>query len=187
MISVTPRGPGCRVCHWFAEFGCAHISQYDNNKYLYPYPETLLCAWDKNFLNGWKIVVCDRTTQTALQSLTPPFVSFSRLKDLLNTCAEQHTDCSLPRQDHAIPHLRVINCTTREVVNAPINCEYVALSYVWGSVQSVNDDLASMQIVPLVIEQSIAVASKLGFKFLWVDRYVSQPTRFLLLLISQVH
>lgn len=130
----------------------------------------------------WNIVVSDRATQTMLQSLTPPFVSFSRVKDHFNTCVDQHADCSLPRGDHVIPNLRVINCATREVVNAPANCEYVALSYVWGSVQSDNDDLTSMRILPRVIEQSLIVASELGFKFLWIDRYVSQPTRFLLLL-----
>ena len=132
----------------------------------------------------WDIVVCDLTTQTALRSLTPPIISFSRVKSLLNTCAEQHADCSLPRQDHVVPFLRVIDCTTREVVDAPTNCEYVALSYVWGSIQSVNTDLASMPILPPVIEQSIIVTSKLGFKFLWIDRYVSHPTRFLLVLTS---
>lgn len=129
-------------------------------------------------------MVSNRTAQTELQSLTPPFISFSRVKELLNTCAEYHTDCSLPGQNHVISNLRVIDCTTRKVVNAPANCEYVALSYVWGSTQSVNDDLASMSVLPRVLEQSIVVASKLGFKFLWIDRYVSHPTRFLLILTS---
>jgi hypothetical protein len=188
-VSTTLRESGCRVCRWFAKFGCTHILREDRDGglYLSPVSKRLQVRQNENVRGPrilWNIVVSDRATQTMIQSLTPPFISFSRVKDLFNTCAEQHADCSLPREDRFIPNLRVINCTTREVVNAPANCEYVALSYVWGSVQSDHDDLTSMQILPRVIEQSLVVTSKLGFKFLWVDRYVSQPARFLLLLTS---
>ena len=183
-ISTTHRESGCRLCRWFAKFGCTKLLSLDRDESLYPHPVFERFRTRDYPNNVWDIVVSDRSTQIVLQSLTPPVVSLSQVKDLLNTCAEQHADCSLPRQDHSIPNLRVINCTTREVVNAPANCEYVALSYVWDSVQSVNDEIASMQVLPRVVEQSIIVASNLGFKFLWIDRYVSQPARFLLILTS---
>jgi hypothetical protein len=164
------------LCRWFSKFGGSHIFPAGPEGSIYePGPKIKrLSVWHyKGLRNPWDIVVCDRTTQTALQSLTPPFMSFSRVKDLLDTCKEHHTGCSLPTQDHVILNLRVIDCTSLKVVDAPANCQYVALSYVWGSAQSVDDDLSSMQNLPRVIRQRVEVTSKLGFEFLWIDRYVS--------------
>ncbi|KAK8048709.1 hypothetical protein PG994_010439 [Apiospora phragmitis] len=69
--------------------------------------------------------------------------------------AERNTRRVLPAQSRPTMdiRLRVIDCTTRQVVRAPDACQYVALSF------------------PLVVQDSIAVTQKLGFRFLWVDRH----------------
>ena len=84
-ISTTPRKSGCRVCRWFAKFGCNYINVADRAESLYPYRTTKrLVVWQEKLVRDpWDIVVCDHTTQTALQSLTPPFISFSWVKTSL--------------------------------------------------------------------------------------------------------
>jgi len=42
---------------------------------------------------------------------------------------------------------------------------YVTLSYVWGKDSSSEE-------MPLVVRDSITVTKKLGYRYLWVDRYV---------------
>jgi hypothetical protein len=72
--------------------------------------------------------------------------------------------------------LRVIDCRTKLVVSAPSKCLYAALSYVWSHVSdaSVNishsDDLQTTSM-PKLIEDSLFVAQKLGYNYIWIDRY----------------
>jgi hypothetical protein len=125
--------------------------------------------------SGWSLLVSDLTperVEVSLGSLMLPLIPFSRIKACLDECVEQHEDhCSL-KQCQTISHLNLIDCITREVVAAPAVCEYVALSYVWGSDQSTDEDLTSLENPPRTIEQSMLVTRELGFRFLWVDRYV---------------
>lgn len=130
---------------------------------------------DNNEPTGWSLLVSNLTPEIVEGSLEPlmlPLIPFSRIKACLDECVEQHRDnCSL-EQRQAIPHLNLIDCTTRKVVAAPAVCQYVALSYVWGSNQSAGEDFTSLENAPQTIEQSMFVTRELGFRFLWVDRYV---------------
>jgi hypothetical protein len=97
----------------------------------------------------------------------------------LNYCCENHTSSCGNATRPTIGSLRVIDCVTRTVVTAPLNCEYVALSYVWGPpLSSVNLGAGSTSEVsekhltfPKTIEDSIYVTLQLSFRYLWVDRY----------------
>lgn len=75
----------------------------------------------------------------------------------------------MPTTSTNIPALKVIDITTQKVVAAPKRCEYVALSYVWG----VSRQYVSSSIFPKVVKDSLVITSKLGYKYLWVDKYVS--------------
>ncbi|CAG8972756.1 hypothetical protein HYALB_00006848 [Hymenoscyphus albidus] len=70
---------------------------------------------------------------------------------------------------------RVIDCLSTKVVKAAKNCEYVALSYVWGKPLSSGPggDLAfqNVEFAPKVILDSIELVKRLGLQYLWVDRY----------------
>ena len=65
--------------------------------------------------------------------------------------------------------LKVIDCVERKIDDAPPNCEYIALSYVWGA----NQECPSLrEKLPQTIEDSITTVLHLGYRYLWVDRYV---------------
>lgn len=80
-----------------------------------------------------------------------------------------------------LPGLMVIDCLSRRVVTAPPGCDYVALSYVWGSITSRRGnenfqlDLHE-QSLPQTVQDAMNVVRVLGMKFLWVDRYCINGT-----------
>jgi hypothetical protein len=69
--------------------------------------------------------------------------------------------------------LDVIDCISRSLVRLPAYTQerYVTLSYIWGSPSKphIIDNLLSD--LPPTIEDSITVCQKLGYRYLWVDRY----------------
>ncbi|KAI3323781.1 HET-domain-containing protein [Xylariaceae sp. AK1471] len=72
--------------------------------------------------------------------------------------------------------LRVIDCSTRELVPVHKGCRYVALSYVWGAAASQNweafaDSNTLPPSLPATVEDAMVVVSELGLCYLWVDRY----------------
>ncbi|KAH6642234.1 heterokaryon incompatibility protein-domain-containing protein, partial [Boeremia exigua] len=77
--------------------------------------------------------------------------------------------------------LLVIDCETRALRRLPLRAEYLTLSYVWGA--TARHDVAAGSHpgklekgiipwnVPSTINDSIVVCRKLGYRYLWVDRY----------------
>lgn len=100
-------------------------------------------------------------------------INFNRLKAWLHTCLTDHVHQE-PEAASSIANLRVIDChhSGRVVVPAPTECEYVALSYVWG-VQGPGNFEDADGFPPTVMDAVIAT-KKLGYRYLWVDRYVSE-------------
>jgi hypothetical protein len=69
-----------------------------------------------------------------------------------------------------VPGFKVIDCQTRRVIEtAQQGCQYVALSYVWGSQTPIKHALGSY---PKTVEDAMEVCLILGFRYLWVDQYV---------------
>src|SRR5438045_8734323 len=74
--------------------------------------------------------------------------------------------------------LRVIDCITLKVVQAPSPCRYVALSYVWGKPEENIDaeDIDACECclpeeLPNTILDAIHTVRQLHLRFLWVDKY----------------
>ncbi|KAH9207058.1 heterokaryon incompatibility protein-domain-containing protein [Leptodontidium sp. 2 PMI_412] len=90
----------------------------------------------------------------------------------MSFCSSDHvkSGCT-PDSPDDLQDLCVIDCATRAVVPAPLNCHYVALSYVWGKAQPAHGADIPSSPFPLVVEDSISVTVALGFQYLWVDRY----------------
>ena len=82
--------------------------------------------------------------------------------------------------------LRVLDVRCRRVVTAPENCQFTALSYVWGphekqpfkSLKSnslnTHGELKELEIppevkLPATIEDAIQITSELGIRYIWVD------------------
>ncbi|TLD27938.1 hypothetical protein E2P81_ATG06284 [Venturia nashicola] len=63
---------------------------------------------------------------------------------------------------------KMIDVSTRSIVPCVPNLEYVALSYVWGTVVPERDALKN-DCLPQTIEDAITVTKELGLRYLWVD------------------
>ncbi|TEY59798.1 hypothetical protein BOTCAL_0186g00190 [Botryotinia calthae] len=85
---------------------------------------------------------------------------------MLNKCLEDHKECRSTRVD--VARFRVIDVTMKRICQAPPDCEYIALSYVWGD----NSACKSTQVeFPQVVKDAFTVTEALGYRYLWVDRY----------------
>ena len=115
----------------------------------------------------------DSATGFRLRSLQSASLDFDILRTWLNLCVGFHTKiCGKPSKT-PMHRLKVIHCNERKVIPAPSGCRYLTLSYLWGpsrdSESQDSDDLTGR--LPTTIEDAITVTRKLGFTYLWVDRY----------------
>lgn len=101
------------------------------------------------------------------------FVDMNIIRDQLTSCDSMHVECA-SKQGHSLFGLRVIDCDLTTVVEAPSPCFFVALSYVWGTAANLYDFTTQPLVVdpPQTIVDSMKVTKMLGFRYLWVDRYV---------------
>lgn len=107
----------------------------------------------------------------------PRTLNIDRIKAWIGDCQSRHADrCSLHPPNN-LKDLKVIDCDREEVVSAPIQCQYIALSYVWGVVDSCPTIITpnTLRYLPRTIIDAIKITRDLGCRYLWVDRYVSQP------------
>lgn len=73
---------------------------------------------------------------------------------------------------------RIIHCTSRKIIDMKKGMRYLALSYVWGET---NDPPATTSVdpapqvlpvdLPQTIEDAITFTLKLGFQYVWIDRF----------------
>jgi len=94
----------------------------------------------------------------------------------LDFCTAHHSTCR--ERGSQVAGLKLLDCETHEVVSAPANACYVALSYVWGTTSSRSETSplefdGNCKIVPRItktILNAAAAANHLGYKYLWVDK-----------------
>ena len=119
-----------------------------------------------------------------LRQLThPPKANVEEVLSWIDTCDHTHGSHCAPKLEVHLKGLKVIDCPTRTVVYAPQNCKYLALSYVWGSLPTPESTIPLAEtpgahqvhlprILPKTIEDSIILVKMLGYRYLWIDRYV---------------
>jgi hypothetical protein len=80
----------------------------------------------------------------------------------------------------SLPGFQLIDCNTNRVAMAPVVFQYVALSYVWGQSLAKDDGDARSHNelggnlpsnLPETIRDAMTVTLKLGYRYLWVDKY----------------
>jgi len=100
-------------------------------------------------------------------------VDFEQAKTWIDACKESHPGCTA-RSPRVLKSLRLIDCITRSVTSAPEDCVYVALSYVWGISKACDTPSSSpvLHQLPLTVDNSIDATLRLGYQYLWVDKYV---------------
>ncbi|KFZ23426.1 hypothetical protein V502_02116 [Pseudogymnoascus sp. VKM F-4520 (FW-2644)] len=106
-------------------------------------------------------------------------IKFDILKGWISMCKDMHTKaCTVEAlSPNTVPFFKLIECETLRIVPAP-NEPYVALSYVWGASKSQSPEPDTTpeldclpEKLPRTIKDAITVTLKLGFRYLWVDRY----------------
>ncbi|KAI3325818.1 heterokaryon incompatibility protein-domain-containing protein [Xylariaceae sp. AK1471] len=114
--------------------------------------------------------------------LTPRLVSTSFdpviVQGWLQDCRNYHTGCHFERRPD--PSLNLIDCRNHRIlsvsdINSDSEPEYVALSYVWGNCTDVSKVMLEghtlPSTLPSVVKDSIQVTLRLGYYYLWVDKY----------------
>ncbi|KAH8891766.1 HET-domain-containing protein, partial [Thozetella sp. PMI_491] len=115
-------------------------------------------------------------------------VDFTHIKHWLAQCeddVECHQKCKAsPIKWRNLPGIRfkVIDVQGRRIVNAPDDCSFVALTYVWGGVNQpkLTENTAPLLMrdgglrtiwakIPATVRDAIEVCEKLGERYLWVD------------------
>lgn len=95
---------------------------------------------------------------------------YDALTSILRNCRRNHKNtCKYLKRAPDIPSLQVIDSESREVVKAPPQCKYLALSYVWGKVKHSEN----LDNPPPVIADTFTVCARLGLKYIWIDKYAS--------------
>ncbi|VUC25015.1 unnamed protein product [Clonostachys rosea] len=112
-----------------------------------------------------------------IQRVCPKNFDVDLVKSWISYCRDNHsTRCHDPTTVDP-PGLHVLDCRTRQVIFAPIGCQYVSLSYVWGrSYPQRAKQQATKTRFQKVIEDSIAVTLMMGMQYLWVDRLCIDQT-----------
>lgn len=119
-----------------------------------------------------------------VRSLSPHTIDCSVLRDWIACCREHHgSNCTIATHEvfSERQHLRVIDCHTGRIVDAPAYRDYVALSYVWGKsapiIPASSSKSNQMRLTtlpdntPRTIRDAITVTTSLNMRYLWVDQY----------------
>ena len=96
--------------------------------------------------------------------------NYSAIKAWINHCSENHTKCQ-HRLSDKLSLISLIDVHTRRLVPYPsipqVQCEYMALSYVWGDSKSPIEKFGEIpKVLPRTIEDSITVVKELGKNYL---------------------
>ncbi|KIM99513.1 hypothetical protein OIDMADRAFT_126462, partial [Oidiodendron maius Zn] len=107
-------------------------------------------------------------------------VDFERLRGLIRDCEENHEECKVILKTP--DEMRVIDLKSMSIVDAPPECRYCALSYVWGQpgkpwLTLTRENTNSLRVLnslvgvnlPQTILDAITVSKELGQRYLWVD------------------
>ncbi|KAF2140414.1 uncharacterized protein K452DRAFT_230998, partial [Aplosporella prunicola CBS 121167] len=109
-----------------------------------------------------------------IERILPDRIDYNILNNWIEYCEDNHTGCQSMVGNAVIPNLKLIDCTSMQIIGAEPHHKYATLSYVWGS--SVQDDskatlFSGLSQLPQVIQDSINIAKRLNIQYLWVDRY----------------
>ncbi|KIM98481.1 hypothetical protein OIDMADRAFT_73290, partial [Oidiodendron maius Zn] len=95
---------------------------------------------------------------------------FDCVKDWISLCLNWHRICDLEVRGSGACR-KLIDCETRAIVLGE-DRPYVALSYVWGPSPDSCEDLNRFPAnLPDTIQDAMTVTKRLGYRYLWVDRY----------------
>lgn len=199
-LSHIGPGRNCALCQFFYDTREPPLDEsiVDPTYRLRVFPlNSELGAWQLNIDNspGFMVVPIresDRTSRPKTSGIImehansletfcgrqiKPQIDLSIIKEWLQFCDTHHTALCKPKTKMRVPEgFCVIDCGTRKIIpwkNVNRHEQYVALSYVWGTSndETLAQDGAIPHTVPRTIEDTILLTTKLGYQYLWIDRY----------------
>jgi hypothetical protein len=99
--------------------------------------------------------------------LVTSHVNFDEAREVLDYCIQHHQDTCQVEFAKELLVTKMVDVRTREVVDCPLNCDYVALSYCWGGIVPALERLRTGGL-PRTIEDAITATRLLGRDFVWV-------------------
>ncbi|KAL9086665.1 MAG: hypothetical protein Q9165_006984 [Trypethelium subeluteriae] len=89
----------------------------------------------------------------------------------VEACVDRHDISCTPVATKDLEQVRFVDIEARKVVRYPgPDCEYVALSYVWGDVSQDHYTLGdTLNALPKTLEDALSFTKKLGKRYIWVD------------------
>ncbi|KAK5098665.1 hypothetical protein LTR70_002554 [Exophiala xenobiotica] len=105
------------------------------------------------------------------QLVDPALINLSLITEYFEACDRRHSLTCTRRPGSQLKDIKLIDAETRRLVPYPHQeCDYLALSYVWGSGSSIvfSGD-RSLSTMPATIEDAITLTNLLGKRYLWVD------------------
>jgi hypothetical protein len=135
-------------------------------------------VWPASSENSFRVLLIKdppSIVNPILRSLMIGGLPLVYLKHSIAVCQRRHSDYCSPKNPNILRNLKVLDCETREIICAPADCPYIALSYVWGSKTTGSNVAAALvpENLPQTIADSCFIVRSLGYRYLWVDRYVS--------------
>jgi hypothetical protein len=103
-------------------------------------------------------------------------LDLSILPRLLDHCEQSHGDYCRSKKAAELLTARMVDVEERRVIVCPPDCDYIALSYVWGGVQPAPGALETHSL-PRTIEDAITVTKALNMRYLWVQLIYSYNVR----------
>ncbi|KAF2867743.1 heterokaryon incompatibility protein-domain-containing protein, partial [Massariosphaeria phaeospora] len=113
------------------------------------------------------------TSPYAVEKVKADAFDFTQAQRWMSLCDRTHANCRVRAGSRKIVRLTVFDCHNQTLVAHDANQPYLALSYVWGPQPETK---ATSGDYPRVIEDAIRATQKLGYRFLWIDRYCINQT-----------
>jgi hypothetical protein len=99
---------------------------------------------------------------------------FDLANSWMNHCRNNHATSCGEHSDERIRGLKVIDCSTKQILVSESYLPYAALSYTWGESQPVKEqpnEGVLPSTTPKTVLDALLVALRLGIRYLWVDQY----------------
>ncbi|TRX94471.1 hypothetical protein FHL15_004626 [Xylaria flabelliformis] len=104
--------------------------------------------------------------------IDPKQTDFGLLQQWISKCESNHAVCQKHQGsfEQLGVTLTVVDCQLKTKVPLPRGERYLTLSYRWGKPPDCDDPWA-VSAAPRTVRDAMALALKLGFRYLWVDRH----------------
>lgn len=103
--------------------------------------------------------------------INPVTIDFGMILEWISSCQSRHNETCVPVHTDELRAIRLIDVETKKIVEyqGP-DCDFIALSYVWGPIKPDTYRLHdTVRALPKTLEDALIVTKRLGKKYIWID------------------